>query len=82
MEGYDDFLKQVKSFNHSICLYEFFIYSKNRNGNVYEDIIGWLVESQGRIVLAQLCKTRKGVNYEKRQSALDFCKKLLEEEIN
>mgnify|MGYP003299817017 CR=1 FL=1 len=63
----------IKSLNRQIVLYEIFIYR-----NEQRDIIGWLTEDKGRISSMTVAHS-KG-NYEKRLSALETVKNIIEEE--
>lgn len=64
----------IKSLNRQVILYEIFIY---RNGE--KDIIGWLIEDKGRIIEMTVAQSRG--NYEKRISALETVKNIIEENI-
>lgn len=65
----------IKTFNKMVALYEIFIYRKGK-----KDIIGWLIESDNRIVniTYNYCVN---VNYNKRISALETVKNILEEKM-
>lgn len=62
----------IKSLNRQIVLYEIFIY---RNGK--KDIIGWLIEDNGRIIDITVAYSRG--DYRKRFSALETVKNIIEE---
>lgn len=64
----------IKSLNKMVCLYEVFIY---RNGK--KDILGWLIEDEGEIIYTRVNHEIK-TNYNKRYSAIDTVKKILENE--
>ena len=64
----------IKSLNRQVILYEIFIY---RNGE--KDIIGWLIEDKGRIIEMTVAQSRG--DYEKRISALETVKNIIEENI-
>ena len=68
-----DMREYLKTFNKMVALYEIFIYRKGR-----KDIIGWLIESDNRIVniTYNYCLN---VNYNKRISVLELVKDILEE---
>lgn len=67
------FKEYIKSLNKKVILYEIFIYRKGK-----KDIIGWLVEDNGKII-CDLLRETKG-NYNKRYSALDMVRKIIEED--
>lgn len=67
----NNFKEYIKSLERQVILYEIFIY---RNGK--RDIIGWLVEDNGKIICDLLKQTRG--NYNKRYSALDIVRKIIE----
>ena len=62
----------IKSLNRQVILYEIFIY---RNGK--KDIIGWLIEDNGRIIDITVAKSSG--DYMKRFSALETVKNIIEE---
>lgn len=62
----------IKSLNRKVVLYEIFIY---RNGK--KDIIGWLIEDNGRII--DITVANSIGNYRKRFSALETVKNIIEE---
>lgn len=62
----------IKSLNRQVVLYEIFIY---RNGK--KDIIGWLIEDNGRIIDMTVSYSRG--DYRKRLSALETVKNIIEE---
>lgn len=63
----------IKSLNRQVVLYEIFIHR-----NMRKDIIGWLVEDNGRIIDMTVAKSSG--NYMKRFSALETVKNIIEEE--
>lgn len=79
INGNNHFKELVKSFDHSITLHEFFVWNKNKYGELQKDIIGWLIEDNGKIIDEILCGRKYGVNYEKRYNALHYCKMIIEE---
>ena len=62
----------IKSLNRQVVLYEIFIY---RNGK--KDVIGWLIEDNGRII--DITVANSIGNYRKRFSALETVKNIIEE---
>ena len=62
----------IKSLNKMVALYEIFIY-----WNGEKDIIGWLIEDNGRIINMSVAYSRG--NYSKRLSALETVKNIIEE---
>ena len=62
----------IKSLNRQVILYEIFIY---RNGK--KDVIGWLIEDNGRIIDITVAKSSG--DYMKRFSALETVKNIIEE---
>lgn len=62
----------IKSLNREIVLYEIFIYRGQR-----KDIIGWLIEDNGRII--DITVANSIGNYRKRFSALETVKNIIEE---
>lgn len=63
----------IKSLNRKVILYEIFIY---RNGK--KDVIGWLIEDNGRIINIFMAQNYRK-NYNKRFSALETVKNIIEE---
>lgn len=64
----------IKSLNKTVILYEIFIY---RNGK--KDIIGWLIEDNGRIIDMTVAYSRG--DYRKRFSALETVKNIIERKM-
>lgn len=64
----------IKSLNKKVVLYEIFIYRKNR-----KEILGHLIEDNGRIINITVATDYK-TNYNKRFSALETVKNIIEEE--
>ena len=80
LEEHTALKEYVKSFDHSVVLYEFFIYK-----NKQKDVRGWLVEDNGEIIHMVVNASNPRVNYEKRYDALILCQKIIEktnEKIN
>lgn len=61
----------IKSLNRQVVLYEIFIH---RNGR--KDIVGWLIEDNGRIIDITVAYSRG--DYRKRFSALETVKNIIE----
>lgn len=63
----------IKSLNKMVVLYEIFIH---RNGE--KEILGWLIEDNGRIINMFVAQDYR-INYNKRFSALETVKNIIEE---
>lgn len=70
-----DLKEYIKSLNKQVVLYEIFIH---RNGK--KDIIGWLIENEGKTIDIFVNNTLG--NYNKRFSALDTVRNIIEEKNN
>lgn len=65
--------KYIEKLGQKVTLYEFYIYKKNKE----KDVIGWLIEKDGKII--NLVVNHYHSNFNKRYSALDTIRNILEE---